>query len=349
MKVAIVGCGFGSSLHVPAVNAFDKRSLIAVCDTNANKADSFAHRYRVANVYSDFDAMLQEQKPDVVHIVTPPKTHASLAMKAINNHCHVLVEKPMTTTADDAQLLIEAARANKVKLCVMHNHLFDPPILQANQIISKTILGNVLYIDIKYNLEKTKMITEGNNDPDHWIHQLPLGVFGEHGLPHIGYLLLSFLGSAASVQVCAKQLTSLNDSVNSIALQLKSETAIAHAAMFDNTQHGHFTVLIHGTKATLNINMLNLTMSIERERKLPKTAARMFATIDQSFQSLFHTGKNIINISVGKLSRRPGHRALIRKFYDSILANRDSPVTGEEGKKVVELLQTVEKRLQSAT
>lgn len=344
MKIGIVGCGVGAHHHIHGIRDVQGAEIIGVCDLNEELAEEFARKYYIKNNYANLSDMLKRGKPDVVHIVTPPKTHSSIAKQIINEGCHVLIEKPMTINTEEADEILRTAEEKKVRLCVMHNHLFDPPILKAKKMISQDIIGDILYVEGKYCLDKAKMAKEGNLDPKHWGHQLPLGIFGEHGLPHMSYLLLSFLENVSSVQACKKQIRLSDNIINGIHVQLEGSNAIGHMFMFDNMEYVHLSIHIYGTKGALHLNMLDLTMSLEKERNLPKTMSQMLVTIEQSFQNILSIGHNIAKITLGKLKRRPGHRVLIQKFYESIQNDSEPPVTGAEGKEVIRVLELIQEQ-----
>src|SRR5690349_13933191 len=116
MRVAIVGCGQFSRMHVCAVQEVKGLEIVAVCDQDQWRAKEVAGLTRGAQAYGDLTALLQQEHPDVVHVLTPPRTHASLAIQAMQAGCHVLVEKPMALSTGEADGMIAAARENGVKL-----------------------------------------------------------------------------------------------------------------------------------------------------------------------------------------------------------------------------------------
>ena len=88
--------------------------------------------------------MFDEARPEVVHILTPPQTHASLALRALDAGCHVFVEKPMATSAQDAEAMLASARAKGLTLCVDHNRLFDPVVERAREMVERGTIGQVV-------------------------------------------------------------------------------------------------------------------------------------------------------------------------------------------------------------
>src|SRR5262245_27504664 len=90
MHAALIGCGKIAKMHVSAL-AGAGVELVAVCDRDPQRASQIAALAPGARAYSDFDALLAETRPDVVHVLTSPTSHAALAIKAAEAGAHVLV------------------------------------------------------------------------------------------------------------------------------------------------------------------------------------------------------------------------------------------------------------------
>ncbi len=146
LKFAIIGCGRISYKHVEAlVNNKAEGKLIATCDVVEEKAIEKANEYKSkmnssdeVHIYTDYKKMIEEIKPDVVTIATESGYHAEIALYCLNKGIHVIVEKPMALSTEDAEKMIKAADKNKVKLCVCHQNRFNPSI----QKLRKAIEGN---------------------------------------------------------------------------------------------------------------------------------------------------------------------------------------------------------------
>ena len=81
--------------------------MVAACDRERLIAEQLAARYGIPRHYDDLGALLDRERPDVVHITAPPQTHLPLARQALDAGCHVYVEKPFTLSAADSRALIE--------------------------------------------------------------------------------------------------------------------------------------------------------------------------------------------------------------------------------------------------
>jgi predicted dehydrogenase len=348
MKVCLLGCGVAVEHQIPAIRGFPGARIAGICDLNEARLREFGERWGIPNRYTDFGEMLERERPDIVHVMTPPGTHASLAVQAMEGGCHVLVEKPMATNEEDALRMIQAADRCGVHLCVMHNHLFDPQILRAGTMVQRGLLGDILHVAVNYSLDKRKMVQEGLIRPDHWAHRLPIGIFGEY-LPHLTYLALAFMPAIEAVEAVRNRAEGyMNGRVNGIDVILRGGGATGHLLMLDHMDYGHFSLHLYGTRCVVHINMLDLTITVEKERGLPRPAAWMLSTMEQACLSILATVGNALRIAAGRLRRRPGHKLLIERFYDSIGRDMPSPVTGEDGMAVVRTLDMIRNRILEA-
>ena len=112
LKVAIVGCGKIADAHAAQVHRIDGCKLVAVCDTEALMARQLSERFHVKRYFTDLAELLNESRPDVVHITTPPESHFKLAVMCLERGCHIYVEKPFTLNCHDAKHLVALAEEN---------------------------------------------------------------------------------------------------------------------------------------------------------------------------------------------------------------------------------------------
>lgn len=111
LKVGIIGTGAIASSHIEAYFTFPSRcKIVALCDIYPEKAESTASRFNLdADIYNDYQAMLERADIDLISICTPPYTHANTSIDALNAGKHVLVEKPMASSLDECDRMLAAA------------------------------------------------------------------------------------------------------------------------------------------------------------------------------------------------------------------------------------------------
>src|ERR1700731_839993 len=117
LNAVIIGSGLIAKLkHIPAFRKHrHKVHLAAICDVNIAAAREAADASGIPSAYADIGEMLAKEKPDLVDICTPPKTHAKIAIEVIQAGSNVLIEKPMAQTLEECDAIIAAAREKNVK------------------------------------------------------------------------------------------------------------------------------------------------------------------------------------------------------------------------------------------
>ncbi|MBI4978316.1 MAG: Gfo/Idh/MocA family oxidoreductase [Spirochaetes bacterium] len=146
VRVALVGCGRISKNHFDAIANNDvNATLVAVCDIDFKKADTFARMYKVS-AYNDYDAMLQRDDIDAIAICTPSGMHAEMGCKAARSGKHVICEKPLALNTKDASLLIEQCAEKKVQLHVVHQNRFNTTIQYLKRALDNGRFGNLYAI-----------------------------------------------------------------------------------------------------------------------------------------------------------------------------------------------------------
>lgn len=196
LRVGIIGCGRVTDSHIAALRSIRDVKLVGVCDLNRELAEQTALNYGIGRFYTDFSELLFNEKPDVIHITTPPQTHLPLCVQAMEAGCHVLVEKPLALTVDEVDKMAEAARKNNVGLSVVHNALFVPVVTRVRKLIQSSIIGDLLAMEIIMTGKDTELM----RDRSHWCHRMQGGIFGEL-LPHPLYLAEAFINDLRVVKV----------------------------------------------------------------------------------------------------------------------------------------------------
>lgn len=151
LKFALLGCGRISYKHIEAlINNRNDVELVAVCDLIDKKAIERKEQYdeiiEKANVkvYIDYLEMLQNEDIDVVTIATESGYHGKHAIDCLNNNAHVLIEKPMALSMGDADSIIELAKEKNKKVCVSHQNRFNPPIQKLRRAIEEERFGKLI-------------------------------------------------------------------------------------------------------------------------------------------------------------------------------------------------------------
>lgn len=126
LRGVAVGAGYFSRFHYDAWPRVSGAQLVAVCDLDRSRADAVAQQLPHAKAYSDAAAMLDAERPDFIDIITPPHTHAVLTTLAAERGVHVLCQKALAPSFEDAAAIVESAERAGIRLMVHDNFRFQP-------------------------------------------------------------------------------------------------------------------------------------------------------------------------------------------------------------------------------
>jgi D-apiose dehydrogenase len=144
LRIAFAGAGAISGFHLRGWREAGNCEVIAICDPLIEKAQARAQEFGIAKVYTDFETMLRDTKPDAVDIATPVGTHAPLTRIAANLGVHVSCQKPLTPTVAEAEALI-AEVGERVRFMVHEHYRFRPHYLDMRRWLDAGKIGDILH------------------------------------------------------------------------------------------------------------------------------------------------------------------------------------------------------------
>ena len=151
--VGIVGYGYWGPNLVRNFYASPDTKVIGVCDSHRERLQKVKRSFPNVDMYSDFDELLRNPGLDAISLATPVDTHFPLAMKALEAGKHVLVEKPMASTTEQALLLRDAAKKRGLTLMVGHTFVYTGAVQKIKDLVSSGELGDLHYYDgVRVNL-----------------------------------------------------------------------------------------------------------------------------------------------------------------------------------------------------
>ena len=143
----VIGTGIvGGAWHAHVYHNLPAAELVAVCDLDAGRAREIAERYSVPHVFTDYRDLLARDDIAAVSIATPDFAHREIAVAAAKAGKHILVEKPLATTVEDADAILAAVDEAGVKLMVDFHNRVSSPFVQARQSVLDGELGELQYI-----------------------------------------------------------------------------------------------------------------------------------------------------------------------------------------------------------
>jgi predicted dehydrogenase len=164
LRAAVIGLGIGRR-HVQAYQSLPNVEVVAIADANENVLERTRRELGVADAYSEADPLLARDDIDLVSICTPDKLHAGQALRALETGKHVLCEKPMATSLEEAASLVHKVRETGLKFMAGHNYRFIPQFAQLKAMVDSGMLGDLFLGESSYVQDLYFMEGLG---PDYW-------------------------------------------------------------------------------------------------------------------------------------------------------------------------------------
>lgn len=147
MKYALIGCGRISPNHFAAAKA-NNLEIVAICDLVVANMEDKKLKFDLGDVvkqYTDYEEMLQNEKPELVAIATESGKHAEIALKCMDYGCNLIIEKPIALSIEDADKIIEKANRLNLKVCANHQNRFNKSIQKIREALEKNRFGKMFY------------------------------------------------------------------------------------------------------------------------------------------------------------------------------------------------------------
>ncbi len=151
LKTAIIGTGFMGKVHAENVRRVGNVEIAAVAGVSDAEAKKFADSIGVERSTGDYRTILADPSIDAVHILTPNALHCPMSVEAMEAGKAVICEKPLTTSVEEAQKMVDVAAKTGVANCVEHNLRYYPVVQHIRQMIAAGELGEVLIVQGTYS------------------------------------------------------------------------------------------------------------------------------------------------------------------------------------------------------
>lgn len=326
LKFALIGCGRIAQKHADALShSINEAELIAVCDINIAKAKYIGEKYGVP-YYRKYREMLEKEQIDVICILTESGNHAKHAIDVVSKYKkHIVVEKPMALTLEDADKMIENCDKNNVKLFVVKQNRYNLPIQKLREALSKGRFGKIVLGTVRVRWCRDQNYYDQDNWRGTWAFDG--GVFTNQASHHID-LLEWMLGEPVSV--FAKSRTALVD--------IEAEDTGIAIITFKNGALG----IVEATTATRPKD-LEGSLSILGEK-----GSVVIGGFAVNKMEVWEFSDNVEeDKSIKDSSELPpnvygfGHVRYLQDVCESIIHNKRALVDGLEGRKSLELINAI--------
>ena len=342
VRTAIVGCGKVGHVHAGALTTLAESELVAVCDSDAERARAFGERYG-AVAFTDTAEMVAKARVEAVVICTPHPLHAAPTLAAAAGGAHVLVEKPLAASLEDCDAMIGACRSAGVRLGVVSQRRFFEPVLRMKRAIEegkigRPVLGEVVMLSWRdeayYRSDpwRGKWSTEGggvliNQSPHHIdILQWLMGPVEEV----TGYWANVNHPSVEVEDTAAAAIRFRNGGLGSIVVSVSQKPGL------------YTKIHVHGSNgASVGAQTDGGATFIAGMSNVLEPAVNDIWTIpgEESLLSSFTAEDAAAFAKVDATTYY--HRLQVEDFLRALIESREPSVPAEEGRKVVEIISAI--------
>jgi predicted dehydrogenase/nucleoside-diphosphate-sugar epimerase len=341
VKVGLVGAGYVSTYHARALRSLPFVEIVGLADLDQERAAALAEQFQIPRVYPSLQAMAEAQ-PKVIHILTPPGSHAVLALEALEMGCHVFVEKPMAESSADCDRMIRSAVEKGLVLSVNHSARMDPIVLEALAMIRNGACGEVQGVDF-FRSSDYQAYSGGPAIPAHFRNgSYPFQDLGVHGL----YLLEAFLGPIrrADTRYYASGIGDPNLVFDEWRTLVETDRGTGHIYISWNVRPIQNELVIHGTRGVMHVDCYLQVITLRKTYPAPKAVQRILGAGFNALHMLAKVSVNTVRFATGRLKPSPGIHVSVVRFHEALRKGEPPPVPPEEGRRVIALLEDVSHR-----
>ncbi len=347
LRAAVVGAGAISLEHLPFLQASDRVDLVGICDLSEVSARVAARRFDATAGYTDVAQMLTESAPEVVHILTPPHSHAGLVRMCLEAGAHVICEKPMTPSAAETRELLEFASERGLRLMENHNYRFNDEVLSLQRVIESGEIGDVCEVDIRMALQ---IRGEGSRFADenvpNAIHLMPAGVIHDF-ITHFAYLMNTLSGRADWERVSAAwsnhgggELFTFDD-LDATLIGPNAHGPVHGRVRFScRTAPDLFSIIVRGTEGQVSTDIFHPFLEV----LVPRPGGpQLTPIVNHIVNGTRLAGSGVRNFAQKLLQHGPYHGLprLLDLTYEALQTGKELPVTPRDIVEAADLIDAL--------
>jgi predicted dehydrogenase len=162
LKAAVLGAGFVGRVHVEGIRRLGSVDVYALGASGKDQARRLGEELHIEKTAGDYRQILDDPEVDVVHVCTPNALHLPMVIDALNAGKHIICEKPLTTSVENAQKMVALAREKNLRNCTFHNLRFYPMVQQMRRMCDSGELGEILVLQGTYSQDWLLYDTDWN-------------------------------------------------------------------------------------------------------------------------------------------------------------------------------------------
>lgn len=324
MRFALIGCGAIANKHMIAINRLDNAEVVGGYDIDSHAARTFGEKNSIP-IFTDVEEMIEKTKPDVLNILTPSGNHAENVLELIRFNKHFVVEKPLALRLDQVDRIVEECDANGIRIFVVQQNRFNPPIQKLKDALIKGRFGKLVLGTIRVRWCRPQAYYDQKSWRGTWAYDG--GVFTNQASHHID-MLIWLMGEVESVMAkTATRLVNIEAEDTGVAiLRFKNGAlGILEATTATRPKDLEGSISILGEKGSVEIGGFFMnelkTWNFSEPDEMDKDIWEMYA----------------------KVPNEPAwnHSQFFKDVLDSLINGKRGLIDGLEGRKSVEVINAI--------
>src|SRR4051812_34410360 len=326
-KVALMGAGFIADIHIESYHRFvPDAEVVAVYTRDAKRAEVFAKKHHIPKWYNDYEKCIRESGCEVVDIGLPNFHHARVCLAALNAGKHVIIEKPLAMTLEEADTMISTAKANDCLLMYAEELCFAPKYERVRRLVNEKAVGPI------YMMKQSEKHSGPHSDWFYDVNQSGGGVLMDMGCHGLAWFRWMLGGNPKVVSVYATMNTFLHKGRtrgedNSVTI-VEFEGGVLGVCENSWARHGGMDdrVEVYGTGGSIYADLFQGNAALTYSEKGYGYAMEKAGTTQGWTFTIFEEAFN------------QGYPQELKHFIECVRENKKPLVTGEDGRAVLEMM-----------
>ena len=327
VNVAVVGCGYWGPNLIRNFRSLTDCRVRTICDADPKRLEYLKQMYPDVQTTTEFAGILNDPSIDAAALATPVHTHYALAVQSLEAGKHTFIEKPMATSSDQCRELIDLSEARNISLMVGHTFVYTAPVLKIKEIIASGEIGEVIYIS-------SRRLNLG-------LFQKDINVAWDLAPHDISIILFVMDHDPVSVNCQGKAHINpaIEDVTNMTINFANGGIAMVQSSWIDPRKIRETTIV--GSKKMIVYD------DNEPLEKIKIYDKRVEVPPHYDTYAEFHFSYHYGDMHVPYLKQVEPLKVECQQFLDSLQNGRKSPSSGEEGLKVVQILEAASRSLKN--
>jgi predicted dehydrogenase len=320
-RAAVVGLGGIAEEHLVKLKRLPAVEVVGVCDLSRSLVDAVCDRYSVGPGFTDYERMLTEARPDVVHVLAPPATHPALVGAALEAGAHVFVEKPIAPTLAEYEQMREQAASRGLLLTENYNYLFMDSTRRGLDLLRSGRVGEPVNLDVSMGVGLGRA-AYGDPDVRHFAHDMPGGALRNFA-SHPASIVTAVLEDWNSLAVSQRQLqpTPGNDELRAL---VGNEQVTATLSITTRSEPSLFTWLLRCSEGTVECDVFGQRLEVVGGGS---PLAKLSGEVRQGLGRFGAAAAQVRRAATDRHSYFEGFATLLEEFYGAVAAGQPAPIS----------------------